>query len=89
MMDIAKILLGIAHGNWLTDTEHDDKLRLRAENARLIAAVEAASEALADAPLWHAQHRVASNILLDVREELAERADDVRPDRRATDRHMH
>ena len=30
MMDIAKILLGIAHGNWLTDTEHDDKLRLRA-----------------------------------------------------------
>lgn len=89
MMEFAKLLRDIAHGNWLTDTQDDETLRLRAQNARLKAALEAASEALAEAPLWHAQHRVASNILLDLREELAELAEDAGLDGRTADPRMH
>ncbi|ATE61968.1 hypothetical protein [Thauera sinica] len=75
MMDIAKLLRRIGNGSSPAGIDEDEKSRLRAENARLRAAVEAASEALAAAPLWHIQHRVARNILLDVRDELAEAGD--------------
>lgn len=89
MMDFAKLLRSIANGNWPAGAEADEEARLRAENMRLKAAVDAAVEALAAAPLWHAQHRVANNILSDVKEELEELSDGHDGDTHFAGRHMH
>lgn len=89
MMEFAKLLRSIANGNWPAGAEEDEHARLRAENLRLKAAVDAAVEALAAAPLWHAQHRVANNILADVKEELEELADRHDGDLPSVGQHMH
>lgn len=46
--------------------------RLRAENEILRTAMLGANIAMASAPIWHSQHRVISEILIDLKKALAE-----------------
>ena len=82
VMSIEKLLHTITRQRRNTHSAENELARLRAENRLLRSAVAEASEALTEAPLWHLQHRVARNILIDAKEEVAQIADAVASERR-------
>lgn len=71
VMSIGKLFHTITQQRGKTRSTEHEIARLRAENRLLRSAVAEASEALTEAPLWHMQHRVARNILIDAKEEIA------------------
>lgn len=83
-MDVVKYLREVARKCHLSDTAGDELARLRTENEFLRATLNSADQAMAAAPIWHTQHRVLSEILIDGRRKLAEldtaRAETTEPD---------
>lgn len=77
-MDVVKYLREVARKCHLSDTAGDELARLRTENEFLRATLNSADQAMAAAPIWHTQHRVLSEILIDGRRKLAE-LDTARP----------
>jgi len=71
-MDVVKYLREVARKCHLSDTADDELARLRTENDFLRATLGSADQAMAAAPIWHAQHRVLSEILIGGRRKLAE-----------------
>ena len=70
-MDVVKYLREVARKCHLPDTTGDEIARLRAENETLRTTLEAATQAMAGAPIWHTQHRAVSEILIAGRHTLA------------------
>jgi len=70
-MDVVKYLREVARKCHLSDTTGDELARLRTENDFLRATLGSADQAMAAAPIWHAQHRVLSEILIGGRRKLA------------------
>lgn len=81
-MNIGKLLHTITRGRGKTQPTARELALLAAENRMLRNAVAEANAALADAPLWHMQHRVARNILADAADEVVQFEEAVAQQRR-------
>ncbi|MBN8443709.1 MAG: hypothetical protein J0M28_18700 [Thauera sp.] len=82
VMNIGKLLHTITRGRGKTQPTARELALLAAENRMLRNAVAEANAALADAPLWHMQHRVARNILADAADEVVQFEEAVAQQRR-------
>src|SRR5574338_1556864 len=70
IMFIAKYLREVARKCRLAFKPTDETRRLRAENKLLRSSLKRAHAAMASAPIWHTQHRVISQILIDLKKKL-------------------
>lgn len=70
-MDIIETLRDKASRSDLAQQAALEIERLRAQNEILKTAMECASTAMASAPIWHGQHRVMSEVLIDLKRKLA------------------
>jgi len=70
-MDIVECLRATTECSELNDQAAREIERLRAENEIFRSAMQSANTAMAEAPLWHAQHRVLSEVLIELKKALA------------------
>ncbi len=71
-MDIIESLREQTEGSDLAQQAALEIERLRAQNEILRTAMECANTAMASAPIWHGQHRVMSEVLIELKRSLAE-----------------
>lgn len=70
-MDIIESLRDEANSSALAHQAALEIERLRAQNDILRTAMECANTAMASTPIWHSQHRVMSEVLIDLKRSLA------------------
>ena len=71
-MDIIESLREQTRGSDLAQQAALEIERLRAQNEILRTAMECANTAMASAPIWHGQHRVMSEVLIELKRSLAD-----------------
>jgi len=70
-MDIVECLRATTESSALKNEAVAEIERLRAENEIFRTALQCADVAMAGAPIWHTQHRVLSEVIIDLKKTLA------------------
>ena len=71
-MDIVESLRADAGHNEMNEQAAHEIERLRLENEILRSAMQCANVAMAGAPIWHTQHRVVTEVLIELKKALAD-----------------